>query len=85
VEDGKFLMSAGVSAGIDAALHLVERLSDKGTMHRVQALVGYDPAPPFGPLNYEHLSLPARAYRMYFAAQAPLVTREPKRLTAVGK
>ena len=48
VEDGKYLMSAGVSAGIDAALRLIERLSDEETMRRVQASVGYDPEPPFG-------------------------------------
>jgi transcriptional regulator GlxA family with amidase domain len=85
VEDGKYLMSAGVSAGIDAALHLVERLSDRGTMHQVQAMVGYDPNPPYGPLDYEDPSLAARAYRMYFALQAPFVTSKPKRLTAIGK
>jgi hypothetical protein len=31
VEDGKFISSAGVTAGIDMALHLVARLTDEKT------------------------------------------------------
>jgi transcriptional regulator GlxA family with amidase domain len=84
VEDGKYLMSAGVSAGIDASLRLVERLSDEETMRRVQASVGYDPEPPFGPLDYDRLPQPARALRTLLTVSAPLVTRKPKRLTAAG-
>jgi transcriptional regulator GlxA family with amidase domain len=84
VEDGKYLMSAGVSAGIDAALRLIERLSDEETMRRVQASVGYDPEPPFGFLDYDRLPLPGRALRTLLTASAPLVTRRPKRLTAAG-
>jgi transcriptional regulator GlxA family with amidase domain len=36
VEDAKFITSAGVSAGIDMALHLVARLTDEATAHRVR-------------------------------------------------
>jgi transcriptional regulator GlxA family with amidase domain len=36
VEDGKFITSAGVSARIDMALHLTERLTDAGIARMVQ-------------------------------------------------
>ena len=40
VEDGKFICSAGVSAGIDAALALAGRLTDEETARRVQRSLG---------------------------------------------
>ena len=52
VEDGKFLTSAGVSAGIDMALHLVARLTDEPTARMVQLGIEYDPQPPFGPIDW---------------------------------
>jgi transcriptional regulator GlxA family with amidase domain len=45
-------MSAGVSAGIDWALHLVARLTDEATARRVQLALGYDPQPPFGGIDW---------------------------------
>ncbi len=48
VEDGKFISSAGVSAGIDMALHLAARLTDEETARRVQQSLGYDPIPLSG-------------------------------------
>ena len=46
VEDGMFITSAGVSAGIDMALHLTERLTDQGTARMVQLGIEYDPNHP---------------------------------------
>ena len=46
VEDGKFITSAGVSAGIDMALALVARLTDEPTARMVQLWIEYDPHPP---------------------------------------
>ena len=46
VEDGKFISSAGVTAGIDMALHLAAKLTDEETARRVQRSLGYDPRPP---------------------------------------
>jgi transcriptional regulator GlxA family with amidase domain len=43
VEDGKFITSAGVSAGIDMALALVARLTDEPTVRMVQVAIQYDP------------------------------------------
>jgi transcriptional regulator GlxA family with amidase domain len=52
VEDGKFITSAGVSAGIDLALALVARLTDEPTARRVQVAIEYDPHPPFGGIDW---------------------------------
>jgi transcriptional regulator GlxA family with amidase domain len=55
VEDGKFITSAGVSAGIDMALALVARLTDEPTARRVQLAIEYDPHPPFGPIDWDQV------------------------------
>jgi transcriptional regulator GlxA family with amidase domain len=57
VQDGKFVMSAGVSAGIDMALHLVAQLTDETTARRVQLALDYDPAPPFGSVDWANVAL----------------------------
>ncbi|HWS57988.1 MAG TPA: DJ-1/PfpI family protein [Actinotalea sp.] len=46
VDDGDVVTSAGVSAGIDMALHLVARLESVATAQRVRREIQYDPAPP---------------------------------------
>ena len=52
VEDGKFITSAGVSAGIDMALALVARLIDEPTARMVQVAIESDPHPPFGGIDW---------------------------------
>jgi len=47
VEDGKVLTAAGVSAGIDMALHLVGREAGPEVAQAVQLRIEYDPQPPF--------------------------------------
>jgi transcriptional regulator GlxA family with amidase domain len=47
VEDGKLLTAAGVSAGIDMALHLVGREAGTEAAQAVQLAIEYDPRPPF--------------------------------------
>jgi transcriptional regulator GlxA family with amidase domain len=47
VEDGKFVTAAGVSAGIDMALHLVSREAGPEVAQAVQLGIEYDPDPPF--------------------------------------
>jgi transcriptional regulator GlxA family with amidase domain len=47
VEDGKVLTTAGVSAGIDMALHLVGREAGPEVAQAVQLGIEYDPQPPF--------------------------------------
>jgi transcriptional regulator GlxA family with amidase domain len=46
VDDGDVITSAGVSAGIDMALHLVARLESPETARAVRRAIQYDPAPP---------------------------------------
>jgi len=47
VEDGKVITAAGVSAGIDMALHLVGREVGPEVAEAVQLGIEYDPQPPF--------------------------------------
>jgi transcriptional regulator GlxA family with amidase domain len=47
VEDGKYLTAAGVSAGIDMALHLVATETAPEVAQAVQLGIEYDPSPPF--------------------------------------
>ena len=46
VDDGDVVTSAGVSAGIDMALHLVARFTDVERAREVRRYLQYDPAPP---------------------------------------
>jgi len=47
VEDGKLVTAAGVSAGIDMALHLVSREAGPELAQAIQLGIEYDPQPPF--------------------------------------
>ena len=47
VEDGKVITAAGVSSGIDMALHLAARLAGEEVAKTIQLGIEYDPAPPF--------------------------------------
>lgn len=47
VEDGEVMTAAGVSAGIDMALHLVGREAGPEVAQAVQLAIEYDPQPPF--------------------------------------
>ena len=46
VDDGDLITSAGVSAGIDMALHLVSRLAGTDRAKEVRRDIQYDPVPP---------------------------------------
>jgi transcriptional regulator GlxA family with amidase domain len=46
VDDGDVVTAAGVSAGIDVALHLVARLAGLDRAREVRRYVQYDPQPP---------------------------------------
>ena len=81
VEDGKFIMSAGVSAGIDMGLQLAARLTDEATAKQIQLWLDYDPQPPFGRLDYDDMGLALRAGRAWVSLTTPLLTARPKRLT----
>ena len=46
VDDGDVITAAGVSAGIDMALHLVDRVAGTDRAREVRRGIQYDPAPP---------------------------------------
>jgi transcriptional regulator GlxA family with amidase domain len=46
VDAGPVITAAGVSAGIDMALHLVARLASEERAREVKRLIQYDPLPP---------------------------------------
>jgi hypothetical protein len=81
VEDGKFITSAGVSAGIDMGLHLAARLTDEATARWVQLAIDYDPQPPFGPIDWAHVGRLPRIARGGISLAAPVIAAKPKRLT----
>jgi hypothetical protein len=47
VEQGKVVTAAGVSAGIDMALVLVQRIAGPEVAQAIQLGIEYDPQPPF--------------------------------------
>jgi len=47
VFDGKLITAAGVSAGIDMALMLAERIAGESTAQAIQLGIEYDPQPPY--------------------------------------
>ncbi|HEX5566325.1 MAG TPA: DJ-1/PfpI family protein [Streptomyces sp.] len=47
VIDGKYATAAGVSAGIDLALHLAGRMAGDEVAEAIQLVVEYDPQPPY--------------------------------------
>jgi transcriptional regulator GlxA family with amidase domain len=85
VDNGNIIMSAGVSAGIDMALHLAARLTDEATARRVQRAVDYDPQPPFGGIDYDRIQPLPRAMRGTIGLAAPLLAARPKRLARAGR
>ena len=76
---GTIVNAAGVSAGIDMALALVSRLTDEETARRVQWLIQYDPQPPFGGIDYQHLKRFPRLLRGIYTLRAPLYTGKARR------
>ena len=47
VDDGEIITAAGVSAGLDMALHLVGRLGSPDQARQVRRYIQYDPEPPY--------------------------------------
>ncbi|MGY1727963.1 DJ-1/PfpI family protein [Geodermatophilus sp. SYSU D01062] len=85
VEDGDLVTSAGVSAGIDMALHLAARLTDEATARRVQRALDYDPQPPWGGIDYDRIPPLPRALRGAIGLTAPVVAGRARRLTRAGR
>ncbi len=47
VQQGKIITAAGVSSGIDMALHLAREIAGKEMAQTIQLIIEYDPKPPF--------------------------------------
>lgn len=47
VQEGKIITAAGVSSGIDMALHLAGLVADTTTAKALQLMIEYDPQPPY--------------------------------------
>ncbi len=47
VQRGKIITAAGVSAGIDMALHLAREIAGQEMAEAIQLMMEYDPQPPF--------------------------------------
>jgi transcriptional regulator GlxA family with amidase domain len=47
VQEGKIITAAGVSSGIDMALHLTAKLYGEDMAKGLQLAIEYDPEPPF--------------------------------------
>jgi hypothetical protein len=67
------------------ALHLATRLTDEETARRVQRSLGYDPHPPFGGMDYDHLGAIPSAMRAGVSLAAPVIAARSKRLTRRGR
>ena len=78
-------MSAGVSAGIDMALHLAARLTDEAPARRVQRAIDQDPAPPWGGIDHARISPLPRAIRGAIGLAAPAIAARSRRLTRAGR
>ncbi len=52
VVDGRFRTAAGVSAGIDLALHLAAEIAGAETAKAIQLGIEYDPRPPLGGIDW---------------------------------
>lgn len=52
IEQGKFITTAGVSAGIDMALYLINDLQGATSAKAAQLVIEYDPSPMFHSGNY---------------------------------
>jgi putative intracellular protease/amidase len=90
VEDGKFITGGGVSAGLDMAIALVARLTDRATAERIQLGIEYDPHPPFGGIDWTHVGEAERARQRQGGTgrrlqDAPrLLSRRPDLLKRLG-
>ena len=60
---------------------LAARLTDERTARRVQLALDYDPQPPYGRIDWAHVSFLPRLMRGGIRLAAPAIAAKPKRLT----
>lgn len=67
------------------ALQLAARLTDEQTARQVQYQLGYDPAPPFGGLDYANIGGELGVWRSGVSLAAPVIAARPKRMIRQGR
>ncbi|MER8043547.1 DJ-1/PfpI family protein [Streptomyces sp. NPDC094032] len=72
VFDGKYVTAAGVSSGIDMALHLLGRIAGDETAQTIQLLTEYDPQPPYDAGSPDKAPAALVAHWRGQAAKAPV-------------
>ncbi|MFC7328085.1 DJ-1/PfpI family protein [Marinactinospora rubrisoli] len=72
VQDGGIVTAAGVSAGIDMALHLVREFAGEEVARFAQLLIEYDPLPPLGGIDWDEVDIPSFKPYMQEAMRAGL-------------
>lgn len=82
VQDGNLTSTAGVTAGIDGALHLVEQSSGRAVAQMVMRALEYTPQPPFSAPGVGHapghpMGTTNRPVRSATAAARPGATPKP--------
>jgi transcriptional regulator GlxA family with amidase domain len=83
VDNGHILTAAGVSAGIDLALHLVGRLLGDEQAEMAQLLIEYDPRPPY---DAGHMSKAGKALALKARLKMNrIAAANPRNLLSVPK
>lgn len=82
VEDGKIITAAGVSAGIDMALALAARLTDKASAQMAQLILEYEPEPPLGGIAWEGSADLVQGMIGLVGARLPEILRDKPELLA---
>ncbi|MFE2750580.1 DJ-1/PfpI family protein [Actinosynnema sp. NPDC059335] len=70
VRSGRIITAAGVSAGIDMALHVAALLTDDTTAKAIQLAIEYDPQPPFDAGDATHADPDLKELAMRLIAQS---------------
>jgi transcriptional regulator GlxA family with amidase domain len=86
VEDGHVMTAAGVSAGIDMGLALAARLAGETVARSIQAIIEYEPQPPFGNVDWawvEKAELKRNLLTPYVPAIQKLLAGRPDLLAKV--
>ncbi|WP_120633835.1 DJ-1/PfpI family protein [Ruegeria sp. EL01] len=82
VQDGKIWTAAGVSAGLDLALALIEKIEGRPTAEKIQLLIEYDPQPT---LDAGHMSKASEAVSKAAKEDIKRLSRNPMTPIALFK
>ena len=75
MEQGKVITAAGVSSGIDMALHLAAHIAGDDVAQAIQLGIEYDPQPPFDSGSVAKAPAKVEGARPRSASSSPAKTR----------